>query len=649
MATPVSSSIQASFDGQPSSGASTPFGAPRSSTSSASYVPIASNVQLQPPPTQPHRPARFDSLGRPGKSFKKDLDPKDKIRSVFSKSLAAVKPSRPDDSKSLSPSNGLLRFPSMARFSMIMPAAKERPRSICEAANAGNATALSELLKDSPKGAELQALTPLPGSDLPKTALMFAAIGGHIPCLKILASNGADFCIVDKNGRNVLHHAIEACQVEAVRWVIEEYDRINVTIHGVNIAQVADKDGLTPLHVAAGWGSRDILDQIIDPLISEGVNLDRTDNVARTPLHLAVASLRLAAINTLIDHGANVNVVDSKHETPLIMATKVNAQNAVKSLIEKDVNRFYRDGDGNCAMHHAARLGHLNITDMLFMSLDDLEVKNYRGERPLHLAAAENNERVVRALLRIGCQPNPWTEPPPIKQSKIAGLVSMGLDEARSTNSLASTPLHYACAAGRFEIAAILLMHGGNPNANQEDGRSPLMLACEPLNIELATLLLKNGANVNAATSATNLTALHIACYKGHLPLAKLLIEYGANPLAELKNKNHETPATYGARVHKPGTTTPGRDAIEFVLSRATIRPLTTVPPTPDLQSEFQHLSSSISPTSQSPYGSTPTIQPTEPQIAGSPAYPTEEYQKQYYNMMNGGLSSPSGYTHKYA
>ena len=92
------------------------------------------------------------------------------------------------------------------------------------------------------------------------------------------------------------------------------------------------------------------------------------------------------------------------------------------------------------------------------------------------------------------------------------------------------TPLHWALTQQRYDAAALLLRHGANCSAEDEDGRRPLHAAAFSGNARCVGLLLphvtKDGAS---APSADNLTPLHYAALSGAAPVVTLLLEAGAN------------------------------------------------------------------------------------------------------------------------
>jgi ankyrin repeat protein len=64
---------------------------------------------------------------------------------------------------------------------------------------------------------------------------------------------------------------------------------------------------------------------------------------------------------------------------------------------------------------------------------------------------------------------------------------------AVSRNAMQVQPLHSAAAAGNVEVARILLEHGADPNAEQQDGFLPLDSATQNRDEAMQALLLEYG------------------------------------------------------------------------------------------------------------------------------------------------------------
>ncbi len=77
-----------------------------------------------------------------------------------------------------------------------------------------------------------------------------------------------------------------------------------------------DKDGISPLHWAAGYN----LPEITRILLNSGANAKATDASGYTPLHQAASAPTVEIIQMLIDAGADVNAVSIHGERPLYHA-----------------------------------------------------------------------------------------------------------------------------------------------------------------------------------------------------------------------------------------------------------------------------------------------------------------------------------------
>jgi uncharacterized protein len=78
-------------------------------------------------------------------------------------------------------------------------------------------------------------------------------------------------------------------------------------------------------------------------------------------------------------------------------------------------------------------------------------------------------------------------------------LVERGADvNSASRNDMKVAPLHSAAAekdpATRYELATVLLEHGADPNARQQDDFTPLMAADQQGDARLRELLVEHGA-----------------------------------------------------------------------------------------------------------------------------------------------------------
>ncbi|KAF4322960.1 hypothetical protein BBO99_00001069 [Phytophthora kernoviae] len=89
------------------------------------------------------------------------------------------------------------------------------------------------------------------------------------------------------------------------------------------------------------------------------------------------------------------------------------------------------------------------------------------------------------------------------------------------------TPLHWACAIGRLEVAEFLLEHAkSSVNVQDDSGWTPLMSAASAGHGDIVGLLLSKGADANLANENGQIP-LHY--HRGRQEIAELLLDYTQN------------------------------------------------------------------------------------------------------------------------
>nr|XP_046254258.1 B-cell lymphoma 3 protein homolog [Scatophagus argus] len=220
----------------------------------------------------------------------------------------------------------------------------------------------------------------------------------------------------------------------------------------ISVATHQDEDGDTALHIAVVHGQLAIVYKLIQLLLLDRRSLDIHNNLRQTPLHLAVITQQAKMVETLVREGANPAVMDRNGQTAIHLCCEYNQPDC------------------------------LSIVLSCLSSLTCLEIRNYQGLSPLHLA-----------VLR-----------------------------------------------GHKDLARMLLDAGANINAMDiKSGQSPLMHAVESNNADMVHFLIECGCDVNSQSYSGN-TALHSACGRGQVDTVRLLLKSGAD--SSLKNYHNDTP-----------------------------------------------------------------------------------------------------------
>jgi ankyrin repeat protein len=162
-----------------------------------------------------------------------------------------------------------------------------------------------------------------------------------------------------------------------------------------------------------------------------------------------------------------------------------------------------------------------------------LDAKNHQGEIALHVVSRSRHDleggiNVTELLLEHGMDVN-----------------------AQDNNH--NSPLHSASYGGKVEIARVLLNHGAQTDTKNDRGETPLHevshgeYKSQADGVDLAQLLLASGADVNAQDE-NGVTPLHLASRCRKLELARLLLEH-----VDLGNHRARTLPRFGlAGKYKP-------------------------------------------------------------------------------------------------
>ncbi|RPA85067.1 glycerophosphocholine phosphodiesterase Gde1 [Ascobolus immersus RN42] len=180
-----------------------------------------------------------------------------------------------------------------------------------------------------------------------------------------------------------------------------------------------DSYGRFPLHYAAEFGLLSITQLLVDYMqkfgqydVSSGIDSEvwhDADGLA--PLDLAIIRKHFKTTRFLLST-ANAELVDGKagvfRDSPaLFVAVRSDAADIVKLLLEAGFNVNKQNQHKETALHHAARLGHLDCMRALIEGTPsqkaDVEIaESVYGWTPLFAAAVEGKEESVDLLISLG-------------------------------------------------------------------------------------------------------------------------------------------------------------------------------------------------------------------------------------------------------
>jgi ankyrin repeat protein len=178
----------------------------------------------------------------------------------------------------------------------------------------------------------------------------------------------------------------------------------------------------------------------------------------------------------------------------ILLAANDGRTDDVVGLLRRGLDVNTTDRDGSTLLMIAARTGNPDLTEFLLNNRGSLERRNRFGDTALLLAVSQNQDAIVRRLVKAGAVINPegWT------------------------------PLHYAVHGNRLETARFLVAQGAKLDLRAPNGRTALMLATQSGHLDTVRWLLSNGADLTLKDFEGK-SALDIAREKGFSEIAEYL------------------------------------------------------------------------------------------------------------------------------
>jgi ankyrin repeat protein len=285
-----------------------------------------------------------------------------------------------------------------------------------------------------------------------------------------------------------------------------------------------DKEGLTPLHRAAGEGDIAKLRELLPH--ESPLTLDQKMGVS--VLHKAVYSGNAEAVRLVLVYGGSaiVNLQSpSNGNTPLhdSIYFKGKDWSVLKMLLKYGANVRVKNLAGITPMAAAASL---------FSDKEPLELMSEAEKKFYPLSHSE---------LMVAVKKNDL--------ANVKRLVSMHKEiKLSSRDENGFTPLIWAAREGFLEMVEYLISEGAEPNQLDEwmqanAGHKAAFWG----RADVMKVLIKNGLAIDSRGGYNGYTALHDAIVRGHSETAKVLLDAGANCFVE----GHDRKTPYSIAIQK--------------------------------------------------------------------------------------------------
>ncbi|XP_008216084.1 ankyrin-1-like [Nasonia vitripennis] len=214
--------------------------------------------------------------------------------------------------------------------------------------------------------------------------------------LQILLKNNADVNVQNHIGQTILHF---------IAGINKEYDdhlkevaAVLVLARKANV-NARDKNGLTPLHIAAKLGRL----KLVEIFLKFNADVNCTiDSDQSTPLHLATLYQQINTINILLQNDADVTMAKCNGTNVLhLMAMKIPKSSEIESY-KKIITSFIDLGcdinaqtkvNGSTPLHLAVWAYNTVAIWILLRHFADINVKDYSGETPISFHANSSPSR----------------------------------------------------------------------------------------------------------------------------------------------------------------------------------------------------------------------------------------------------------------
>ena len=195
-----------------------------------------------------------------------------------------------------------------------------------------------------------------------ENALMLAARVGNVDIVKLLISHGVDPSVLDAQGCNVAHYALDGGHREVIYAL--RHCKLDWGAQGVKSIHDQTLQDVTALHLAARLADSTLLEYLMNEELMADINCVTKDGV--TPLFIAVWSAAPSNVAVLLAKKANVHAMAKPGgESPLHLATRFGNRDMVSQFLQHGCDVTIPDEDGLDCQLIALKYGFKDLAQMI--------------------------------------------------------------------------------------------------------------------------------------------------------------------------------------------------------------------------------------------------------------------------------------------
>lgn len=227
-----------------------------------------------------------------------------------------------------------------------------------------------------------------------ETALMICARYNQKECLKILASAGADFGLVNSAGESASSIA------RSTKWALGFQQAVIDVIQAGKSVVSSNVSAFSPLMFVVQANDIETLKVLIE---RTDINLDEQDDDGFSAAMIAAAGGHIEAFRLLVYAGADVKLQNKYGETAITLSELSHHGEVIeKVMLDYALEEGHNYSAGVHALHRAAHRGDIDLIHMLTRRGLDVNAFDCEGYTPLMLAAMGGHSRVCELLISCG-------------------------------------------------------------------------------------------------------------------------------------------------------------------------------------------------------------------------------------------------------